>query len=673
MSITINHQANSLIVPSAANLLLGTNNSTKLTLDSDGNLGLGVSTSLWDVSVYRSFDIGTSGIAAGTATSELLLVTNAYKDYTSTYYYKNTGAAARYEINGQEHRWANAPSGTSGTAATFTQVMTLDSSGSLGIGTTSPSGWRLNVSTGVAGNIAQFSDGVSSTLIITTASGSTVSIGQANNGPLAFLTNSTERARITSGGNFLIGATAAGGSKLRIADGADDSTAYGSAQVTRATGGGGIWHYAAIAAGAEIVGFGFDVNNLATFGNGSNPNSASSYIKTGTVSSESTVIFGTAGVEKMRLTLVGHLGVGVTPSTWSLGKSVEVGFGGNALWGNAIDSLYITQNMYYDGNFRYKNTAGATNYQQTIGSHRWFVAGSGTAGNVIAFTQAMTLDSSGNLGLGTTSPTSRLSVTGSADFSGAVGIGAGLTVGSNAGTGDANIELGSGRSGNGVAYVDFHAATGQDYNFRILREGGLNGNVAISNTGTGYIVTNLNGTERSRLTDWGLLITGNLVVGNGLSGEKQITFSNNNRYLYYYLASDGQNLGVWDSTGGYHRFYSDVSGNFWIRGTLTQNSDERLKTNWRDLGAGFVNRLAGVKSGIYDRVDMTDESYVGVAAQSLQLIMPNAVRQDKETGMLSVDYGSAALVSSVELAKKIVEQEDRIARLEALIERMQNV
>jgi len=44
-------------------------------------------------------------------------------------------------------------------------------------------------------------------------------------------------------------------------------------------------------------------------------------------------------------------------------------------------------------------------YQQAAGSHIWYNAAAGTAGNAISFTQAMTLDSSGNLLVGTTSGT----------------------------------------------------------------------------------------------------------------------------------------------------------------------------------------------------------------------------------------------------------------------------
>jgi hypothetical protein len=54
----------------------------------------------------------------------------------------------------------------------------------------------------------------------------------------------------------------------------------------------------------------------------------------------------------------------------------------------------------------------ATQYLQNNGTHAWKTAPSGTAGNAITFTQAMTLDASGNLGIGTTSPSSKLDIVG---------------------------------------------------------------------------------------------------------------------------------------------------------------------------------------------------------------------------------------------------------------------
>jgi hypothetical protein len=53
----------------------------------------------------------------------------------------------------------------------------------------------------------------------------------------------------------------------------------------------------------------------------------------------------------------------------------------------------------------YRGTASAPGYAQATGSHVWFTAPSGTAGNAISFTQAMTLDASGNLAVGTSTTT----------------------------------------------------------------------------------------------------------------------------------------------------------------------------------------------------------------------------------------------------------------------------
>lgn len=96
-------------------------------------------------------------------------------------------------------------------------------------------------------------------------------------------------------------------------------------------------------------------------------------------------------------------------------------------------------------------------------------------------------------------------------------------------------------------------------------------------------------------------------------------------------------------------------------GTVTANSDESLKANWRDLPTDFVDRLADVKHGTYDRTDMP-LTQDGVSAQSLRKLLESSVLEN-EDGLLSVAYGNAALVSAIQLAKRLVALEATVAKL----------
>jgi hypothetical protein len=98
------------------------------------------------------------------------------------------------------------------------------------------------------------------------------------------------------------------------------------------------------------------------------------------------------------------------------------------------------------------------------------------------------------------------------------------------------------------------------------------------------------------------------------------------------------------------------TGNFTAVGTITANSDERLKKDWTDLPADFVERLALVKHGTYTRTD-TDARQIGVSAQSLLPVAPEGVMEGEH---LSVAYGNVALVSSIELAKRVVALEEEL-------------
>jgi hypothetical protein len=119
-----------------------------------------------------------------------------------------------------------------------------------------------------------------------------------------------------------------------------------------------------------------------------------------------------SGSTVLTLSNGGNLGLGVTPSAWGSGKAIELGqVTGNALWGLGINSLYLTSNARWNGsNYVYTNNGAANLYGAGTGNgtFTWFTAASGTAGNAISFTQAMTLDASGALLVGTTTASNRI-------------------------------------------------------------------------------------------------------------------------------------------------------------------------------------------------------------------------------------------------------------------------
>lgn len=184
---------------------------TAVTIDTSQNVGLGVTPSAW-ASAYKVLDVGNTA-SFYFDSSGAVVSNNSFINSSFSYRYKTTNAATRYEqTSAGQHQWFNAASGTAGNTITFTQAMTLDANGYLGLGTTSPV-MGLNSSTRALHIYKNDTSGAglrlqsSNTNFELIAGDNSVLLYSTGYDPLRFGTDGTEKARIDPDGNLLVGAT----------------------------------------------------------------------------------------------------------------------------------------------------------------------------------------------------------------------------------------------------------------------------------------------------------------------------------------------------------------------------------------------------------------------------------------------------------------------------------
>jgi hypothetical protein len=124
----------------------------------------------------------------------------------------------------------------------------------------------------------------------------------------------------------------------------------------------------------------------------------------GYLASTNATIFYTAAAERARIDASGNLGLGVTPSAWNSGqRAFHIGGAGSLRYeASGLGTMGVNNNAYFTqgGQWTYIANGNASRYEQVSGTHAWSTAPSGTAGAAISFTQAMTLDASGNVLVG---------------------------------------------------------------------------------------------------------------------------------------------------------------------------------------------------------------------------------------------------------------------------------
>jgi len=168
---------------SGSNLNFGTTNSyasgitnTAMTIDPTGNVGIGTTTPSVKLSVISAANTPSLILTDGTQ-STLTIKHEA----TNLLTYETTGSATqRFVLNSAE-------------------AMRINSSGNVGIGTTSLT-TKLRVVSAVNDGIS-VTDGTVNTIIYN-STGGTSSIGTTSNHPMDIYTNNTVRARFDASGNF---------------------------------------------------------------------------------------------------------------------------------------------------------------------------------------------------------------------------------------------------------------------------------------------------------------------------------------------------------------------------------------------------------------------------------------------------------------------------------------
>jgi hypothetical protein len=333
------------------------------------------------------------------------------------------------------------------------------------------------------------------------------------------------------------------------------------------------------------------------------------------------VASGGTNAERMRLDSAGNLGLGVTPSAWLAGSQALQNGGGSIFqYDNA--RIFVGQNTYIDSAAadRFIGNGYATRYRQFQGEHAFFVStvsNSSGAGASQSLTQAMTLDASGNLGVGATSPNNKLTV--QADATGASFADNGVAQIIARGNTDSTKRLGLGiDTTNNIGVIQAQKFGTGTYPLAINPAGG---DVGIGTASPAYKL-DVNG----RISYNGAIGEGSATTLS--SSSTNLIFGESATWQTALFYTNGTERGRFSSDGTFRVKGAGTAGStdaFQVAGTAPADaaridSTGNLAVGTTNTGNGRLNVQAGTSatgnSGFFTNLDGTNNPYVQIQHSS---------------------------------------------------------